>query len=134
MLWQFAIIPIGCRRPKEFTRECVMHEKARAPTLHVHVHVLYVQKGMHSRGVAGYMTITAPRTPVPRKTSSTLAYSLTVAKAFRDSCSASHALLRVCDAVARHHGGKRLGCVWGCDSAILWLVVLVQGELQFCAW
>jgi hypothetical protein len=35
---------MGCGKPKEFTRDCVMHGQAQAPTLRVHVHVLYVQK------------------------------------------------------------------------------------------
>lgn len=50
-------IPIGCTKPKEFTRACVMimHE-----TEHPHnaYRYMYVQK--YSETVAGYMSMTLP--------------------------------------------------------------------------
>ena len=50
-------IPIGCTKPKEFTRKCVMimHENERP---HNAYRYMYVQK--YSRVVAGYMSMTLP--------------------------------------------------------------------------
>ena len=39
-IFETILIPIGCGKPKEFTRDCVMHGKAQTPTLRVHVHVM----------------------------------------------------------------------------------------------